>query len=113
MEAVLKGAIDVGSVDSLAFDLIHRHEPEVAAQRSIPASTQAVPIPLLVASPHCPVDVTSDLQDALTSFADDAGCADLRERLVIRRFKPAASDAYAIIDTWELEARRAGYPHPG
>ncbi len=113
VEAVLQGSIDVGPVDSLAFDLIHRHEPEVASQLSILATTQAVPIPLLVASRQCPVDVMSDLQDALASFADDAGCADLRERLVIRRFKPVASDAYAIIDTWDLEARRAGYPHPG
>jgi ABC-type phosphate/phosphonate transport system substrate-binding protein len=113
IEAILAGEIDVGPLDSYALDLMQRHDPDLAAQIRVVATTDTAPIPFLVASRECPDDVVAALQEALIGFGDVAACADLRERLCLQGFAPVVIADYDLITRWDAEARAAGYPHPG
>jgi ABC-type phosphate/phosphonate transport system substrate-binding protein len=113
IEAVLAGDIDVGPLDSYVLDLIQRHDPALAAQIRIVATTETAPIPFLVASRCCPERVVASLQTALMEFGDLAACGDLRERLCLQGFAPVAIGDYDLMLRWDAEARAAGYAQPG
>jgi ABC-type phosphate/phosphonate transport system substrate-binding protein len=113
IEAVLAGTIDVGPLDSYVLDLIQRHDPALAAQIRIVATTDIAPIPFLVASRECPDEVVASLQTALMEFGDLPACTDLRERLCLQGFAPVATADYDVMLRWDAEARAAGYPQPG
>ena len=112
IEAVLAGDIDIGPLDSYALDLMLRHEPGLAKRIRIVASTEAAPIPLLVASPECPADVVAALQAALLRFGEAQACAELRDRLCLDGFAPVDVADYRLIASWEREALDAGYHQP-
>jgi len=78
----LAGDIDVGPLDSYALDLMLRHEPELGDRIRIVASTEAAPIPLLVASQDCPADVVDALRAALLRFGVSPDCAELSDNSV-------------------------------
>jgi len=113
IEAVLSGTIDVGPLDSYALDLMLHHEPDLAARIRIVATTDAAPIPFLVAAPDCPGETVSALRAALLRFGDAPACADLRRRLGLQAFVPVHTDDYALTMKWDAEARAAGYAAPG
>jgi ABC-type phosphate/phosphonate transport system substrate-binding protein len=113
IDAILAGDIDVGPLDSFALDLMQRHDPDLAARIRIVATTDAAPIPFLVASRECPEEVVASLLTALIKFGDVAACAGLRERLCLQGFAPVAIADYGLMLRWDAEARAAGYPHPG
>jgi ABC-type phosphate/phosphonate transport system substrate-binding protein len=113
IEAVLAGDIDVGPLDSYVLDLIQHHDPALAAQIRVVATTNTAPIPFLVASSECPQRVVASLRAALMEFGDLAACAGLRERLCLRGFAPVAIRDYDLMLRWDAEARAAGYAHPG
>jgi ABC-type phosphate/phosphonate transport system substrate-binding protein len=112
IEAVLANNIDVGPLDGFAFDLMLRHEPELGKRIRIVATTEAAPIPFLVASPQCPDDIVASLQGALAGFGKAPACATLRHRLCLHGFAPVAVQDYDLIAQWDAEARKAGYQHP-
>jgi ABC-type phosphate/phosphonate transport system substrate-binding protein len=113
IEALLADQIDIGPLDSYALDLMLRHQPDLAPQIRIVATTDVAPIPFLVASPACPDDIVSALQAALVGFGDAPACADLRDRLCLETFVPVATDDYSLMTRWDAEARAAGYDQPG
>ncbi|MDB5631594.1 MAG: transporter substrate-binding protein, partial [Tardiphaga sp.] len=49
IEALLADEIDIGPLDGFALDLVRRHAPALAARLRIVATTDAAPIPLLIA----------------------------------------------------------------
>ena len=112
IEAILADQIDVGPLDSYALDLMLRHDPALAGQIRIVATTDAAPIPLLVASPECSDEVVAALQTALLKFGDAAACADLKQRLCLQGFAPVVIEDYAVMLRWDAEARAAGYARP-
>jgi ABC-type phosphate/phosphonate transport system substrate-binding protein len=112
IEAVRADAIDVGPLDSYALDLMQRHDPDLAAQIRVVATTDSAPIPFLVASRECPDEVVAALRTALMEFGDDAACGDLRERLCLQGFAPVAITNYDLMVRWDAEARSTGYAHP-
>lgn len=112
IEAVLSGAIDVGPLDSYALDLMLRHEPELSGLIRTVASTQAAPIPFLVASPACPAAAVDALRAALLAFGDAPDGDDLRDRLCLNGFAPVRIGHYDLIRRWDDDARAAAYPHP-
>ncbi|KIZ47660.1 hypothetical protein OO17_03175 [Rhodopseudomonas palustris] len=112
IEAVLSGAIDVGPLDSYALDLMLRHEPELATQIRVVATTEAAPIPFLVASRSCPDEVVTALRTTLLGFASNTDCADLSDALCLAGFAPVDLAAYETIAEWDAGARQAGYASP-
>jgi ABC-type phosphate/phosphonate transport system substrate-binding protein len=112
IDALLADEIDVGPLDSYALDLMLRHQPDLAQKIRIVATTDAAPIPFLVASPQCPIEVIAALRTALLAFGDVPAFAELRERLCLERFVPVAVADYDLIARWDKEAVAAGYAHP-
>ncbi|MBC9878710.1 phosphate/phosphite/phosphonate ABC transporter substrate-binding protein [Bradyrhizobium sp. INPA01-394B] len=111
--ALLDGEIDVGPLDSYALDLILRHDPPLASQIRIVATTDLAPIPFLVAAAACPDDIVAKLQAALRTFATAPACASLRDRLCLDAFAAVQLADYELTLRWDAEARAAGYATPG
>jgi ABC-type phosphate/phosphonate transport system substrate-binding protein len=112
VEAILAGDIDVGPLDGYAFDLIKRHEPDLAARVRTIATTEPAPIPFLIASADCPSEVVGTLRSALAEFGACDECAALRDELCLTGFTPVVEANYEIIAAWDREARAAGYDRP-
>jgi ABC-type phosphate/phosphonate transport system substrate-binding protein len=112
IEALVADEIDVGPLDSYALNLMMHHEPELATQIRIVATTDPAPIPFLVASETCPDEVVASLRSTLLTFADDPACAGVKERLCLRGFARVEIDDYDLMLRWDKEARAAGYPQP-
>ncbi|WP_022721242.1 phosphate/phosphite/phosphonate ABC transporter substrate-binding protein [Rhodopseudomonas sp. B29] len=112
IEALIAGDIDVGPLDGYAFDLMLRHEPELATSLRVIAITDPAPIPFLVASPSCPAEIVAALRTSLLRFGDAEEGADLRDRLCLQGFAPVKLDNYEPITRWDREAREAGYAEP-
>ena len=113
IDALLADEIDIGPLDSYALDLMLHHEPELAGRIRIVASTDAAPIPLLVASPQYSDDIVAALHDALLRVGEAPDCAELRDRLCLDGFALVDAADYAMIARWEDEAIAAGYARPG
>lgn len=113
IEAVAAGRIDVGPLDSYAFELMRLHDPDFVDQVRIIDTTDTAPIPFFVASPTCPDPIVAALQAALAQFGDDNRCAQFRDRLFLAGFAPVATADHGMIAQWDREARAAGYRHPG
>jgi ABC-type phosphate/phosphonate transport system substrate-binding protein len=113
IDALLADEIDIGPLDSYALDLMLRHQPELASQIRIVATTDAAPIPFLVAAPDCPADVVSALKTALLGFGAAPACEDLRQRLCLAAFVPVVAEDYGLTIRWDAEAQAAGYAQPG
>jgi ABC-type phosphate/phosphonate transport system substrate-binding protein len=113
IDSILADGIDVGPLDSYAWDLLQRHDPDLTARIRIVETTDAAPIPFLVASRQCPDQVVTSLQTALMEFGEIAACDGLRERLCLQSFAPVVITEYDLMMRWNAEARAAGYAHPG
>jgi ABC-type phosphate/phosphonate transport system substrate-binding protein len=112
IDSILSGAIDVGPLDSYALDLMQRHDPDLAARIRIVETTDAAPIPFLVASRQCPDQVVASLQTALMELDEIVACDGLRERLCLQGFAPVVITEYDLMMRWDTEARAGGYLHP-
>jgi ABC-type phosphate/phosphonate transport system substrate-binding protein len=112
IEALLADEIDVGPLDSFALDLIRRHEPALAAQLRVVASTDGAPIPMLIASRHCADEVVARLRASLICFGDTPETVSLRDELCLSGFVTVSSADYEKTLAWDREAIAAGYPMP-
>jgi ABC-type phosphate/phosphonate transport system substrate-binding protein len=93
IEALVKGRIDVGPLDSYYHDLLRRHDPAFAAQVRTVASTQPLPIPPWIATTAMSNGELQRLRDALGAAASEPSIAPLMERLLLRGFAfPDATD---------------------
>jgi ABC-type phosphate/phosphonate transport system substrate-binding protein len=113
IDALLADEIDVGPLDSYALDLMLHHQPDLGRRIRIVTTTDAAPIPFLVAAPDCPDDVVLALRTALLRFGAAPACEDLRERLCLTAFVPVVAEDYDLTTRWDAEARAKGYAQPG
>jgi ABC-type phosphate/phosphonate transport system substrate-binding protein len=90
-----------------------RHDEVLRRQIRVVATTDAAPIPPLVAAPNCPDEVVARLQSALEKIGDAVECESLRDRLGLRGFTKVDIRDYEVSLQWDAEARLAGYPEPG
>ncbi|QOZ51628.1 phosphate/phosphite/phosphonate ABC transporter substrate-binding protein [Bradyrhizobium sp. CCBAU 53338] len=112
IEALLAGDIDVGPLDSYALDLMLRHDPALASQIRVVATTDLAPIPFLVAAADCPDEIITRLRATLLSFAAAPACAPLGDQLCLDAFAPVDVAVYDLILRWDADARAAGYARP-
>lgn len=104
IEALAAGTIDVGPLDSYYHDLLRRNEPALAAQVRVIASTQAMPIPPLVATAALTPDELARLRDALRAVASAPELGAVTERLLLAGFVvPDAAD-YDLLAAIALHA---------
>ncbi|TNC06436.1 phosphate/phosphite/phosphonate ABC transporter substrate-binding protein [Methylobacterium terricola] len=110
--ALLDGRIDVGPLDSYAFDLMRAQAGDPAHRLRRVATTDPAPIPLLVASPDCPADTVAALRRGVLAASTAADLASVRARLLLKGFVPVDEPAYAQLAAWDDEALSAGYDQP-
>ena len=112
IEAIVDGRIDVGPLDSYSHDLLALHEPALAAQVRTLASTDAMPIPPLVATAALASDELARLRSALRRTAEEPLVVKPMARLLLAGFafpEPADYDCLATIaatDTTPFEDLR-------
>ena len=112
IEAVLRGEVDVGPLDSYVHDLLGRHEPETAAKLRVVESTAMTPIPLLVASPGVDSDIAARLRRALRSCHAAPELVPTLDTLLVSRFEAVDPSVYAVLTSQAEEADRGGIPAP-
>ncbi len=111
VEALLAGEADAGPLDSYFHDLLRAHEPALAAQLKVLASTPMTPVPALVAASTLPQAQAGRLTAALLAVAHAKELAPIRETLLLRGFAALAADTHASLRHDALAADRAGYSH--
>ena len=100
IEALAAGTIDVGPLDSYCHDLLRRNDAEFAAQVRTVASTEALPIPPLVATAAVAPAELARLRAALQFVHHAAELVDPMARLLLSGFgvpDPADYDVLAQI----------------
>ena len=112
IEALLDNRIDVGPLDGYVHDLLKKHDPDLNQQLRVVATTEAAPIPPLVAAPGCDDEVVSGLRNALIDVEKRPELAKLRDALLLKGFVASTSEAYRITLEREQAALRAGYAKP-
>lgn len=108
VQAVGEGRVDVGPVDSFAFDLLCRYAPELTDKVRVVASTDVVPIPAFVAAKGTPPATIERLAETLCSIGADADQAGLRDDLCISGFARIGYEDYGITEDWAREAESKG-----
>lgn len=104
IEAVIKGDIDVGPLDSYVHDLLKRREPETAAKFRTIESTAMTPIPPLVASRTVTEDTLERLRQVFLSSAMQTELSAEFDTLMILRFAEVNPDDYAQLVEQAQEA---------
>jgi ABC-type phosphate/phosphonate transport system substrate-binding protein len=88
--AVLESRADIAPVDSYAWALLQRHQPQLLAPLKSIARSRATPIPLIVAAPG---QFRPSFQQALLTAHEQAENHALLETLLLERFAlPAPGD---------------------
>ena len=110
VEAILSDAADAGPLDSYFHDLLRHHEPALAAQLRVLASTPLTPIPALVAAPTLPDAIARRLTAALVAVAHADELTPVRDALLLRRFDAVDAGVYGSLCSDTPDAAAAGYP---
>jgi ABC-type phosphate/phosphonate transport system substrate-binding protein len=108
LEAIADRRTDVGPLDSFAFDLLSRHEPALAAQTRVIASTDPVPIPAIMASQHMDEKIVERLGSTLMTLGKRLEHATLCADLCIGGFAPLDSATYEVAERWARDAEARG-----
>lgn len=109
LEAIADGRTDVGPLDSFAYDLLCRHEPELARRTRIIASTELVPMPAFVAARGAPDATVERLAHALLRLGAVPDQAQLRADLCIDGFAAIDPEAWQVAERWAADAERQGF----
>ncbi len=106
IEALDEGRIDVGPLDSYAHDLLRRSDPSFAGKVRVIASTDAAPIPPLVATAPLAEGELERLREALGAAGSATELAASREVLLLEGFAMSRPADYRIFDEVLSAAQR-------
>ena len=109
VETIRTGAADVGPLDSYAYDLLCRHDPDLMAGVRVLDSTAWVPMPLLVGSRGGDAGVARELGLVLQGAAADPIAEPILADLALSGFARPEADDYRVTVGWDTDARAAGY----
>ena len=104
IEALAAGRIDVGPLDSYSHDLLRANDPQFAAQVRVVATTQAAPIPPLVATAAVDEQKLRELRRALQDVEHSAELAAVRRTLLLKGFAVPEAGDYAVFERIIAEA---------
>ena len=97
IDALAAGTIDVGPLDSYYHDLLRHNEPAFAQQVRIIASTEARPIPPLVATAALKPDELARLREALQAGTQAPELSAVAERLLLAGFAVPDPADYEVL----------------
>jgi ABC-type phosphate/phosphonate transport system substrate-binding protein len=109
VEAVLRNEADAGPLDSYFHDLLRHHEPALAAQLRVLATTGPTPLPALVGAAALPEAVAGMLTAALLAVAGANELAPVRAALLLRGFAAVDTESYTTLRSDALDVDTAGY----
>lgn len=109
IQAVLDREADVTAIDGYAHELLRRHDPSVAEQLRVVATTGAAPSPPLVASPTMSAVERERLTAALVTAHERADLAPVLSDLLLLRFERVPENELQLFLDWEHAAAAAGY----
>jgi ABC-type phosphate/phosphonate transport system substrate-binding protein len=112
IEALLDNRIDVGPLDSYVHDLLKKDDPDLARQLRVVATTEAAPVPPLVAAPGCDDGTIARIRSALVEVEKRPELAKLRDALLLKGFTATAPASYGVTIEREAAAIGAGYERP-
>lgn len=112
LQSVVEGTADVAPLDSLFHDLLRLHAPERAAAIRVIDTTEAAPIPPLVASAGADPDACAGLTDALLEIHGDPSLRTALDTVMVERFVTVEPENYGETVARAHEAIDAGYPAP-
>ena len=110
VEAILRNEADAGPLDSYFHDLLRHHEPALAAQLRVLATTRPTPLPALVGATALPEAVARELTAALLAVGNARELAPVRAALLLRGFAAVDAESYGSLRDDALDADTAGYP---
>jgi ABC-type phosphate/phosphonate transport system substrate-binding protein len=97
IDALARGSIDVGPLDSYAHDLLRHNDPAFAVQVRVVETTPALPLPPLVATAPLSPGELSRLRAALAATAQSTALRPAMQRLLLDDFAfPASADYDAL-----------------
>ncbi|HCB2272406.1 TPA: PhnD/SsuA/transferrin family substrate-binding protein [Citrobacter koseri] len=108
VEALAAGEADVGPLDSYAWSLLCRYEPELTRHVRILTRSVPAPMPLLVASDTVNPQAITALQTALLTLNTERDATLLRP-LGLRGFITPSADAWQVVCDREEIAFSRGY----
>ncbi|MEJ7669004.1 MAG: PhnD/SsuA/transferrin family substrate-binding protein [Casimicrobiaceae bacterium] len=111
IEAVIRGDADSGPLDSYAHDLLRHHEPAVASQLRVIATTPPTPIPPLIAAAGSDGAAVEALRAVLLAVADADALKTVRAALLLQGFAAVTASDYDVLTDNARAAERLGYPH--
>ena len=106
IDALARGDVDVGPLDSYCHDLLRQDEPAYTAQVRTIATTRWAPIPPLVSTANLPPTVTDRLRASLQRSVHHPDLAPECELLLLAGFATPDSSEYDVL------ARFAHQPLP-
>lgn len=98
IEALADGRIDIGPLDSYYHALLRLNDPELAAKVRTVASTEAMPMPPLVATIALDAETLQRLRQALQEATQADELAALRARLLLKAFAVPDPAIYRRLD---------------
>jgi ABC-type phosphate/phosphonate transport system substrate-binding protein len=112
VDAILAGDAEVGPLDSYAYDLLRRHEPDLMTRLRLVDSTVSAPMPALIASRATPEAIIDTLRATLLTVNERPELTDLRDRLCLAGFGATSADDYNVTRDRAASAEAAGYCAP-
>jgi ABC-type phosphate/phosphonate transport system substrate-binding protein len=112
IEALLRGEIDVGPLDSYVHDLLRTHEPATASRLRTVESTAMTPIPPLIAAPSTATNTVEQVRRALLIAAGRPEAAAIVDGLLLAGFARADAADYDRYLDQARAAATAGYTIP-
>lgn len=105
--AVADRMADGGAVDSYVYNLLKKHEPDLAARTRLITSSRPFGFPPIVVHRNLPAEIRTRLLEALVGMENDPEGTALLNRLDLDGF---AEVAPALYDTIRQNARKAALP---
>ena len=112
VQALAERRIDVGPLDSYAFDLVCATDPDFAAQVKIVATTDPTPLPAIVCSPSVDGGTLAQLREAFLAVAAERALDACRNALLIARFIVPDPASYGVQDARARRVETAGGEWP-
>lgn len=97
IEALASGRIDVGPLDSYSHDLLRQDAPALTDGIRLVETTDAAPIPPLIATAALSGPQIERLKEALRAAGSASELAGLRDRLLLAGFAFPAADDYDVL----------------
>jgi ABC-type phosphate/phosphonate transport system substrate-binding protein len=113
LKCLIENRADIAPLDSFTYDLMKANAPNMVENIRVVATTDAAPIPPLVASPNANDEDCKRLTSALLDAAQAPILRETMDTLLLRGFAKVEPAYYYVTEERARAATEAGYLLPG